>query len=359
MGYRKRERVREILSHKESDRVPFLADGLFDYRNDIANSLKLEGEHRDFCIGGDFHYVRITPSFNLSDFKSYFREMPKDAVFNEWGIGEQPLKSVEGFHAGNKMYHPLLNVDTLEELKKFPFPDFAVSGADEGLEQSVQALKDQQYTVVGGLSRTILETAYDMRSIPKLFSDFYERPDYVEYLFDRIYEQRIFQARRFAEAQVDIINIGDDIAMQTGLMVGPELYRERIKPYHASVIETARNIHPNIEVNYHSDGNLTALLPDLIDIGITCINPVQAECMNLVHIKKEYGNDLTLWGCLPVQSVFAHGTEDDVRKHCDFLMEEIAVGGGFVADFINFVGTDISLKNARAFIEYFYKTGVY
>lgn len=359
MSYRNRERVKKIFNHQEADRIPYLAYGLFDYRFEIADKLKLTGDHREFCVEGDFSYARITPSFNLDDFRPYLDEIPQDAVFNEWGIGEKPLKSVEGYHAGNKMYQPLERVETLEELKAFPFPDFAKSGADKGLEEKVQALKDQGYSVVGGLSRTILETAYDMRSIPKLFSDFYERPKYVEYLFEKIFEQRMFQARRFGQAKVDILNLGDDIAMQTGLMIDPEMYRERIKPYHAAIIAEARRWHPEIKVNYHSDGKLTGLLPDLIEAGIHCINPVQPECMNLLEIKKEFGKDLVMWGCLPVQSVFAHGTPNDVRRHCEFLMETLSVNGGFVVDFINFIGTEISLKNAEYFIKMFYDMGKY
>jgi uroporphyrinogen decarboxylase len=359
MAYRNRDRVQKILNHESADRVPYLAMGLFDFRTEIADRLNLTGDHRTFCVEGDFSYARIAPPFDLTDFKPYFSELPDGVVFNEWGIGELPQKSAEGYHAGNKMFHPLATVDTIDELKAFPFPDFSNSGADEGLEQNVQTLKDQGYTVIGGISRTILETAYGMRGIPELFADFYERPKYVEILFERIFEQRLFQARRFAEAGVDIIALGDDIATQTGLMISLDMYRQRIKPLHAAVIAQARQITPNIFVNYHSDGKLTPLLPDLIDIGVTSINPVQAECMNLVDIKRIFGKDLTLWGCLPVQSIFAHGSHDDIRRHCEFLMEEIATEGGLVVDFINFVGTDISLGNAEYFIKLFYEMGQY
>jgi uroporphyrinogen decarboxylase len=359
MSYRNRERVKRVLAHKEADRVPYLATGLFGFREEIADKLNLTGDHREFCIEGDFSYARIAPAFDISDFRPYFDDIPDDVVFNEWGIGEQPHKSAEGYHAGNKMFHPLAKVNTIEELKAFPFPDFASSGADYGLEQKVKDLKEDGYTVIGGVSRTILETAYDMRGISELFADFYERPKYVELLFERIFEQRLFQARRFAEADVDILAMGDDIAMQTGLMIGLDMYRERIKPLHKKIIAEARKLRSDMYVNYHSDGKLTSLIPDLIDIGVTSINPVQAECMNLTEIKKEFGNDVTLWGCLPVQSIFAHGSRNDIKRHLEFLMKEIAVDGGLVVDFINFVGTNISIKNAEAFIELFYKMGKY
>ena len=209
------------------------------------------------------------------------------------------------------------------------------------------------------MSQTILETAYEMRGMPQLFVDFTERPRYVEALLDRIAAQRIFQARRLAEAGVDILRIGDDIASQEGLLVSLDLYREWIKPRHAAVISEARVVNPQIPVKYHSDGNLTPLLRDLIDIGVTAVNPVQPECMDLQHVKREFGRDLTLWGCIPVQSTFQHGSAEDVERHVDFLMEHIAPGGGFAITFTNFLATDRSLANLVTFLQIFYEKGRY
>jgi hypothetical protein len=88
-------------------------------------------------------------------------------VVSYWVIGEQPQTTQAGWHASHRIFHPLANVDSLRELEQFPFPDVAASGADEGLEQEVRQLKDGGYTVLGQMSQTILETAYNMRGIPR------------------------------------------------------------------------------------------------------------------------------------------------------------------------------------------------
>jgi len=209
------------------------------------------------------------------------------------------------------------------------------------------------------MSQTILETAYEMRGIERLLLDFGENPEYVHRLFRELAERRRFQARRFAEAGVDALRIGDDIATQRGLLVSPAAYREFIKPLHASVIETARRINPDIHALYHSDGKLTPLLPDLIEIGVTAINPAQPECMPLADIKRRFGTDLTLWGCTPVQSVFAHGGKDDVADWMRRLMGDVAPGGGVVVSFTNIVITDTALDNLRWFYEQFYDAARY
>ena len=358
MAYRNRERVKSILAHRQADRVPYCAIVDSQIRG-VVDELGPDADHRAFCLEGDFAMVVIEPDIDIDGFAPYFDHLPDDVEFSYWGIGHQPQKTQEGWHAGHRMFHPLAEVDSIEGLRSYRFPDIAASGADEGLEEKVRSLKDKGYTVLGQMSQTVLETAYSMRSIPKLMMDFYERPHYVDFLFERIAEQRRFQARRFAEAGVDILRIGDDIATQTGLIVSPDLYRKRIKPFHTSIVAEAQAVIPGIPVKYHSDGNLTALLPDLIEIGVSIINPVQPECMNLVEIKREFGKDLTLWGCVAGQSIFAHGSRDDVQHHLEFLMENIAVGGGFVVKFTNFLITEKSLENLKVFFEIFYEMGKY
>ncbi len=165
--------------------------------------------------------------------------------------------------------------------------------------------------------------------------------------------RRVAQARLFAQAGVDVLRIGDDIAAQSALMVSPRLYRERIKPHHAAVVAAAREVRPDLPVEYHSDGRLTELLPDLIEIGVTAINPVQPECMDLAETKRQFGDKLTLWGCTPVQSVYAHGSEEDVRRHTRFLVEEAAREHGLIIQFMNIVLTPRVLRNLQAFFEEF------
>lgn len=365
MSYRLRKRVENILDHQESDRVPYCAihipfsDDPTDEIIELVDSLDISEDQRTMCLEGDFAGVRIEPEPNIDIFRPFFDDIPKETIISYWGYGSFPLRTNEGYAAGNKMYHPLANLNTIDELKEFPFPDISHSGADSGLEEEVSNLKKKEYIVLGQMSQTILETAYRLRGIPQLMIDFYERPIYVDLLFTKIMEQRLFQAKRMAEAGVDILRLGDDIATQTSLLVSPKLYRERIKLFHAAVIKSARDINPEIRIKYHSDGALTPLLPDLIDIGVNIINPVQPECMDLTEIKKNYGEELVLWGCMPVQSLFENGSRKDIIDYIDFIMREIALGGGVVIKFINFLATKKSKENLGIFLDILYEKGKY
>jgi uroporphyrinogen decarboxylase len=321
--------------------------------------MDLDPDHRAFCTEGDFAVVGYDPPADPDRFRACFDDLPECVVFSCWGVGRLAQQTEQGWHAGHKMYHPLAGIDTVDGLDRYPFPDVRASDPNRELGHRVRRLQEDGYTVLGNMSQTVLETAYEMRGMPQLFVDFYERPRYVETLFGKILEQRLVQARRLAEAGVDILRIGDDIASQEGLIVGLDLYRDWIRPHHAAVISEARAIRTGIPVKYHSDGNLTPLLPDLIDIGVTIINPAQPECMDLREVKREFGRDLTLWGCMPVQSTFQHGSAEGIERHVDFLMEHIAPDGGFVASFINFLATERSTENLVTFLQMFYEKGRY
>lgn len=355
MAYRCRQRVARILNHQEADRVPLhIQDGI------VVPPYSQDPDYGDFCLRGDFEMLKIEPPVESEVFADYLGDLPENAeMFSYWGVAKIAKQTDLGHHAGHRTFHPLQNINSEKELRNYPFPNIASSGADRGLEDKVGLARDEEYTVIGQMSQTILETAYEMRGLPELMMDFYERPGYVDTLFQKIAEQRKFQALRFAEAGVDVLRIGDDIATQKNLLVSPQLYRERIKPYHASVIQAARTVNPDIHVLYHSDGNLTRLLPDLLDIGVTAINPVQPECMDTAQIKADFGSDLTLWGCMPTQTVYASGSREDVIDHLHFLMEKIAPGGGFVVNFINTIMTDTVVDNLQVFNEVFYELGRY
>ena len=360
MACRSRERVARILAHQETDRVPFDATWSWDASvRAIIDGMDLDPDARECYLNGDFKYLRFDQTPDTEAFGPYLPGLPEEATISDWGVGKIPLKSVEGYYAGKKTFHPLARVDTVKELERYPFPDMAESRRHKHLNDEARTAKAQAYTVVGQMSQTILETAYQMRGMEQLLADLHERTHYVEVLFERIAEQRRFQAGTFATAGVDILRIGDDIATQHGLLVSPQMYRQWIRPHHAEIIAAARTINPDIHVLYHSDGQLTPLLPDLIDIGVTAINPVQPECMDPAEIKRDFGRHLTLWGCTSVQSVYAYGGREDVLSEIRTRMQTVAPGGGFVMQFTNEIRTPKFLGNLRTFFEVFYDLASY
>jgi uroporphyrinogen decarboxylase len=321
--------------------------------------MDLSADERTCYMEGDFKYIQFDHPIERSTYLPYLPGLPDQAVLSEWGVGELALRTEEGYAAGNKTFNPLAGLNTIADLERYPWPDFTDPRAHAHLDEEIRVAKEQGFTTIGQMSTTILETAYCMRGMEQLFVDLYERPDYIEVLFEKLAERRRFQARRFIEAGIDIIRIGDDIATQQGLIIGPELYRRSIKPFHASVVAAARALKPDVPVLYHSDGKLTGLLRELIEAGVTGIHPVQAECIDIAEAKREFGKELFFWGCLPTQSIFAHGTRDEVRKYMRYLMKEGSRDGGLVVEFYNILQTPKLMDNVGVFYEEFYDLARY
>ncbi|HUV08407.1 MAG TPA: hypothetical protein VMX75_11800, partial [Spirochaetia bacterium] len=165
--YQNRERVARILSHQPADRVPYCAVTDPPIPR-LVDEMGLDPGHRSFCLDGDFAFILIEPAVDRSAFEPYFDQIPEDTEFSIWGVGRERKQTDAGWHAGYRMFHPLAHIDSIEELRRYPFPDIASSAADRGLEQKVKALKGRGYTVLGQMSQTILETAYEMRGMLKL-----------------------------------------------------------------------------------------------------------------------------------------------------------------------------------------------
>ena len=349
MPVRSRDRVARILAHQEADRVPFQG-GFGGEVRAVIDGLDIPDDWREYCRTGDFHgsHLEAAPG-HRETFAEFLPGLPDEAEVSLWGVGRLALKSVQGYHAGHTYYHPLAAVDTVAGLERYPWPDVAKLTSLESLTEEFRAARAEGFTVVGNLSQSILETGYLLRGMERLMMDFHDRLAFVHRLFEKLSEQKQAAAALYAQAGTDVVRIGDDIATQEGLMVSLGLYREFIKPRHRAIIEAARRANPTVPVLYHSDGNLTPLLRDLIEIGVTAINPVQPECMDLAAVKREYGRDLVLWGCMPVQSVFAHGTGEDVLAHLRFLMDEVTPGGGLILQFTNVILTPRVLDNLGVF----------
>jgi uroporphyrinogen decarboxylase len=349
---RSRERVLDILHHNGSGLVSY--DALRGQAVlEVIDALDLPARWREYFHEGEIRYLSTEPRGDRERFAEYLPGLPPEADVSCWGIGRIALQNAQGHHAGHRYFHPLAKIDTVAGLDAYPWPDPPPDGDDADLRERVQTLQAEGFAVVGNASQTILETAYLMRGIDRLFLDFYERPEYVEALFTKLRERRIAQMSALASAGVDAIRIGDDIATQEALMISLPMYRQRLRPHHAAVVAAALGVAPDLPVAYHSDGDITALLPDLIEIGVTAINPVQPECMDLRAVSREFGRDLALWGCTPVQSIYAHGTPDEVRAHTRLLFQEIAPARGLIVQFMNIVITPHVLKSLAAFFEEF------
>jgi uroporphyrinogen decarboxylase len=132
--------------------------------------------------------------------------------------------------------------------------------------------------------------------------------------------------------------------------MSPDEWRKWIKPRYASVIAAAREHKPDIHVKYHSDGFIEPIISDLIEVGVTILNPIQPECMDPVKLKKQYGDRLTFDGTIGIQTTMPFGTPDDVDREVKRMVETVGKGGGLVIAPTHVLEPEVPLDNIRAFL---------
>jgi len=152
---------------------------------------------------------------------------------------------------------------------------------------------------------------------------------------------------------IDIILFGDDLGMQNGPQISPQMYRELFKPRHSLLWHRAKELAP-VKVMLHCCGGVRELLDDLIDAGLDAINPVQISCrgMEARALKADFGDRITFWGggC-DTHKVLPTGTPDEIRRHVKDQVGILKPRGGFVFQQVHNILADVPPENVLAMYE--------
>ena len=324
-----RQRVQAVLDRRVPDRLPTefrLTPPLEEAFT--ARTGKTDPEEH-YAL--DIRYVHFSQPTEMADFSPYYPKgvprlwNPAGWEVGEWGVGATPGSLLHFV----TIEHPMLGLTDVSELKKYPFPDLVRPERHRHLKGQVQALHDRGLFVIGFLEWTIFEIAWHMRGMENLFADMYDTPAFAEYLLERITEIRCFQAKTFAEAGVDLMKIGDDVGTQRAMLMSRDMYKEWFQPRHARVIAAARAVRPDLPVSYHSDGNCWDVIPDLIEAGVTVLNPVQPECLDLAAVKREFGKDLVFLGGIGTQTTMPFASAQEVYDTVRWTIDTLGPTGYF------------------------------
>jgi len=147
----------------------------------------------------------------------------------------------------------------------------------------------------------------------------------------------------------DVVIYADDIAFQSGPMVSPGMYRRRLRPRQARVLDLLAS--SGLKVLYHSCGNILSLLGDLVDMGVDAVNPAQVSAGPMgdtAALKREWGDRLAFWGGIDTHEVLPYGSVGDVRAEVRRRITDLASGGGYVLAPVHNIQADVSPQNVCA-----------
>ncbi len=350
-----RERVLTALKRGIPDRLPYF----FTLCPSLIERLALETGSRNASEYFDFEVRHIghnlfeeNPLLKHSPFYQLVKSADK---VNEWGVG---FTKGSVFHF-DSMTHPLAKAGTLAEIESFPFPLVTHS---QLIRQQADKTHDMGYASVGAVAPmggTVFWPAYKLRGMEEFLVDLIENPEIAEFLLDKVTSLSIEATAHYVQSGIDILWLADDFGTQRDLMMSPRIWRNWFKPRLLEVVTTAKHINPNVLVALHSDGNIQAILPDLIEIGIDVLNPLQPECMDIVKIKKDFGKHLAFWGGIGTQTTMPFGTTNEVYEAVKNLKNTVGSNGGLLIAPTHLIEPETPWENILAFVDAVNKYGVY
>ncbi len=329
---RPRERVLAAVAHRQPDRVPL------DYlaKKEAHRTLKAylgiaEDEELLQRLGIDLRPVAPRPRVEVHPLRyaDPTVEVTPDGLYKDiWGVGFVPREYPTGLYM-QLASHPLERVTTIAELESYPWP--TPDDWDYGNVRP-DALRYGEYAVKAH-SRGFFEISWFMRGMEAFLVDLATNPDLACALMDRIKDCLMGRIRRILEAAqgaIDIFELNDDVGTQGGLMMSPALWRRLIKPRMAEMAALCRSY--GVKVMYHTCGGVRPIIPDLIEIGIDILDPVQpwAAGMEPSALKRDFGHRLTFHGSIDEQRTLPFGTADDVKREVEERIRVLGEDGGLI-----------------------------
>jgi uroporphyrinogen decarboxylase len=269
---------------------------------------------------------------------------------DEWGVEWDTVEYTTNF--GNGKYteitsHPLAQDHLIDS---YTPPDPTRPELFIDAEQTIANFKDDFY-IVGVTVTTIFETAWALRGLEKLMIDFVLDPDLATRILDIPFAYHLEAAKRLVKLGVDMIWIGDDVGTQNAMLISPELWKKLLQPKMAEFIGELRKINPGVKIAYHSDGIIDPIIPELIEIGVDVLNPIQPSCMDPAEVNKKYGNNLCFWGTIDEQYTLPFGTPEEVRGEVRHRIDTVGKNGGLIIGPTHHVQLDTPMENFWAMVD--------
>ena len=389
-----RERIEAALRHEQPDRIPVdlgatESSGIMGVAyNRLRDYLGINGRAQIYDIGqmiakveepvldavnADAMALLIEPrrwkSWTLQD--GSLCEIPEGLQIVEhdggWAIpredGTHAALCPEGGYYFDPVDPPLADARGpadieagIDHLESFDWPDYLDEDFDDLAAKARCLHEETDRFIVANLWVHVFAAGQILRGFSNFMMDLAADRALAHHLMGRLVDRYRPRVERYIEAvgdYVDIIQVNDDLGTQTGPQISPDLYREMVKPYHRRLWEMIKRLSGK-PLLLHSCGSIYDVIPDLIEIGVDAINPVQVSAQNMdgALLKREFGKDLTFWGggC-DTQSVLGEGTPQQVRDEVRRRVDQFADDGGFVFCQVHNIQHNVRPENVMAMYE--------
>jgi len=350
-----RQRVLTILDHKEADRIAIsfagsASTGILECPPDgriyteLCEYLGLR-DYESPKIGSAFNTVgnideRLKQRF-ASDLRVIYPNIPEARVEPD---GTKTWEAMCGMRIKKTGLYddpfdfPMRDWSTKEDIKNYPYwpnPEkLDVAGGKKEEARQLREMTDYAITGDGFYSMFPFNGYAYLSGMEKWLLDMKLRPDFYFALADKMLEVALAMNDKFFGTVGDYIDIAviyDDLGTQQGLFMSHPDYVKFIKPYTKQLIQGIKK-HTNAKIQLHACGSVYQAIPDLIEIGVDILNPVQPLARNMEpwRLKKEFGKDLCFCGGIDIQQLLPHGTPEQIKEGVRNTIRQYGPGGGYI-----------------------------
>ncbi len=363
-----RERVLAALNHEEPDRVPLALWGSYYTLNDgtYFNVLKhldlgepLPPFRRNMPRNSNYYDDRVLDRLGTdvryvwSGFTDLGGARMDGDRFDAWGVQWER----RGPNITSTSF-PLADA-SFDEIENYRWPD-PEQYFDFELIDSRLAMMERDYPTHAIAARAVnsygpFEQASELRGRENFFMDTAMQPELAQLLIDRctdviirgqeIYLEKVGQTIDFFEIP------GDDYGANKTLMFSPDTFRTLIKPALARIVRSVKAYRPDLPVVFHTDGAISEIIPDFIEIGIDVLNPLEPlPASDWPAIKAQYGDELCFMGGIDIRIAMTgpvEGVFEEVKKRIDIF----GPGGGYIMTSGNHLQIDVPPENIVALFD--------
>ena len=321
---------RKLTDHF-SQKLGIAPDYTWSYYEDL--SYRISANELRTTMGSDVVVVggQIDPSFKPA-------QISESVTTNEFGMHMKPTPLyVEVVRA------PLEDVETLEDVNAYSFPDAYAPGRFEAARQDVKRFGDSHF-VIGDVEISIFEMAWHLTGMEKYLIGMAGGDPWVEVLNDRVEAWSLGLASQLVDLGVDAIWFGEDLGTQLSMLISPDMWRAMFRPRYERMIATLREKNPNLVVIMHSDGAVAPLLEDFIEMKVDVYNPVQPNVpgSDPRELRDAYGDRISFFGGIDQQELLPTGDEKSIRDEMVGRARIFGEGGGYLMAPAHIIQADVS-----------------
>ncbi len=326
MSMTPRERWQKLLSGGVPDRIPCDYWATDEVTARLLRELGCAGERELYLRLGVDKCVRCAPVHRRTGEDNWHIQ----SQYRAWGIGTKLVSYGAGLGSYEETVRcPLADATTVAEIENFAWPDPDDWSLD-GLQSQCEAWRG--FPIVAGCYEPFYLYCR-LRGMERALEDLAAEPRIAEAILERIHEIHASLIRRMLERVgkcADLTYVAEDLGTQDSLLMSPALFRRFLKPRLASMIDLVHSF--GVKVFHHDDGAIRPVIPDLIEIGVDILNPIQWRCrgMDRRELARDFGGALIFHGGVDNQQTLPFGTSEDVRREVESNIEAFRECRGYV-----------------------------